>query len=85
MLCQAAHHASHPNHPLHPSFAQHCARRGYKRALIAVAHRLCRIMYAMWRDGRDLDVGRLALERGSFERTVGRRYRRKSPTARIRK
>jgi hypothetical protein len=60
MPCQAAHHASHPNPPLHPYFAQLCARRGYKLTVIAVAHRLCRIMYAMWRDGRDFDVGRLA-------------------------
>lgn len=85
MLCQAAHHASHHHHPLHPYFAQLCARRGYKLAVIAVGHRLCRIMFAMWRDGRDFDVRLLAVEHGPFERKVVRLYRRKPPTARVRK
>ena len=78
MLCEAAHHASRPEHPLQPYFAQLCARRGYKMAVVAVAHRLCRIMFAMLRDGRDFDVGKLAVERGPFERKVMRLYRRKS-------
>ena len=85
MLCQAAHHANHANHPLHPYFAPLCARRGYKLAVIAVAHRVCRILFAMWRDGRDFDLSRLAVERGPFARTVVRLYRRKSPTTRVRK
>lgn len=80
MLCQAAHHASGPDHPLHPYFAQLCTRRGYKLAVIAVAHRLCRIMFAMLRDGRDFDLSKLAVERGPFERKVVRLYRRKRAT-----
>jgi transposase len=84
MLCEAAHHASRPDHPLHPYFAQLCARRGYKMAVVAVAHRLCRIMFAMLRDARDFDVGKLAVERGPFERKVVRLYRRK-PAARARR
>jgi hypothetical protein len=84
MRCQAAHHASHPTHPLPPYFAPLCARRGYKRAVIAVAHRLCRLLFAMWRDDRDFDLSRLAIERGPFERTIVRLYRRQSSTARIR-
>jgi hypothetical protein len=51
MLCEAAHHASRPTHPLHPYFALLCAKRGYKMATIAVAHRLARITFAMLRDG----------------------------------
>ena len=78
MLCEAAHHASRPDHPLHPYFAQLCARRGYKMAVVAVAHRLCRIMFAMLRDTRDFDVAKLAVERGPFERAVVRLYRRKT-------
>jgi hypothetical protein len=54
MLCEAAHHAARPQHPLHPYFAQQCAQHGYKRAVVAVAHRLCRIMFAMLRHGRGL-------------------------------
>jgi len=76
MLVEAAHHASRPTHPLHPYFAPLCARRGYKLAVVAVAHRLCRIMYAMLRDGRDFDVAKLAVERGPFVRRVVRLYRR---------
>ena len=85
MLCQAAHHASRPAHPCHPYFASRCTRRGYKLAVTAVAHRLCRIMFAMLRDGRDFDVRQLAVERGPFERKVVRLYRRKPATARVRR
>jgi transposase len=53
MLREAAHHASRPAHPLHPYFASLCAKRGYKMATIAVAHRLARITFAMLRDGAD--------------------------------
>src|SRR4029453_7866933 len=64
MLCEAAHHASRPTHPLHPYFAVLCAKRGYKMATIAVAHRLARITFAMLRDGTDFDVGKLNIEEG---------------------
>lgn len=77
MLCEAAHHASRPDHPLHPYFAQLCARRGYKMAVVAVAHRLCRIIFAMLRDARDFEVEKLAVERGPFARKGVRLYRRK--------
>lgn len=85
MLCQAAHHASRPAHPFHPYFASLCTRRGYKLAVTAVAHRLCRIMFAMLRDGRDFDVRPLAVERGPFERKVVRLYRRKPAPSRVRR
>jgi transposase len=81
MLCEAAHHASRPSSPLHPYFASLCARRGYKMAVVAVAHRLCRILYAMLRDQRPFDLSRLAVEEGRFEHTIVRRYRRTSSTA----
>jgi transposase len=83
MLCEAAHHASRPTHPLHPYFATLCAKRGYKMATIAVAHRLARITFAMLRDGTDFDVGKLNIEEGPFERTIIRRYRLK-PAAAVR-
>jgi len=81
MLCQAAHHASRPTHPLHPYFAPLCARRGYKVAVVAVAHRLCRIMVAMLRQEAEFDVTKLAVERGPFARQRVCLYRRK-PVAR---
>lgn len=81
MLCEAAHQAHRPNHPLHPYFSSLCVRRGYRMAVVAVAHRLCRILYAMLRHGRDFDVSKLAIEQGHFEHTTVRRYRRKSRAA----
>lgn len=77
MLCEAAHHTWRPTHPLHPYFASLCSRRGYKMAVVAVAHRLCRIMYAMLRHGTEFNVARLGIESGRFERTVVHHYRRK--------
>lgn len=59
MLCQAAHHARTATHPLHRSFVRQCTQHGYKRALIAVAHRLLRITFAMLRDDTDFDSNRL--------------------------
>ena len=56
MLCEAAHHASRPDHPLNPYFARLCARRGYKMAIVAVAHRLCRIIFAMLRHQRAIST-----------------------------
>ncbi len=82
MLCEAAHHAARPTHPLHPYFAKLCARRGYKMAVVAVAHRLCRILFAMLRDGTTFDVGKLGIEEGPFRRTTVRRYRLKAAAAR---
>jgi transposase len=81
MLCEAAHHAGRPNHPLNPYFANLCVRRGYKMAVVAVAHRLCRILYAMLRHGTDFDLSKLAIEQGHFEHRSVRQFRRKSNSA----
>jgi len=43
MLIEAAHHAARREHPFHRVFTALCVRRGYKAALVAVAHRLCRL------------------------------------------
>ena len=75
MLCEAAHHARRPSHPLHPYFLKLCARRGYKSAVVAVAHRLCRVLYALLRDGTDFQPSRLGIDEGPFTQTVTRRFR----------
>jgi transposase len=75
MLCEAAHQARRATHPLHPHFTRLCARRGYKLAVVAVAHRLCRILFAMLRDGSDFDVQRIGVEAGHFTRTTTYAYR----------
>jgi transposase len=52
VLCEAAHHASRATNPFNPWWRQICGRSGYLKAMVAVAHRLIRVMYAIWRDGR---------------------------------
>ena len=84
MLYGTAHHARRPAHPLHPHFARVCARRGYKTAVIAVAHRLCRILFAMLRDGANFSATRVGVEEGDFERTATYKYRlRPKPPGRL--
>jgi transposase len=78
MLCEAAQHARRADHPLNPHFAALCAKRGYRMAVVAVAHRLCRIMFAMLRTTTDFDIKQLGIEEGPFTRTTVRRYRRKA-------
>jgi transposase len=78
MLCEAAHHAARKHHPLNPYFARHCVRRGYKMAVVAVAHRLCRIMYAMLRDGKEFEISQLGVEQGDFTSVRKRVYRLKT-------
>ena len=75
VVCEAAHQAGRPRHPLHPYFARLCAKRGYKMAVVAIAHRLCRIMFAMLRDHTDFDVTKLGVEVGPFTYTAVRHYR----------
>ena len=53
---------------MHPYFAKVGIRRGYKAAVVAVAQRLCRILFAMLRDGTDFSVTRTGVEQGDFER-----------------
>ena len=78
VLCEAAHQAARPRHPLHPYFARLCAKRGHKMAVVAVAHRLCRIIFAMLRDHTTFDVTKLGVEMGPFTYTAVRHYRLRS-------
>jgi hypothetical protein len=69
---------------LHPYFAKVCTRRGYTAAVVAVAHRLCRILFAMLRDGTYFSVPRTGVEQGDFERTTTYKYRlRPKPAGRL--
>jgi transposase len=81
MLCEAAHHARRKTNPFHPYFLSLCARRGYKMAITAIAHRLCRLLYAMLRDHSEFDVQKLGIEVGPFERKVVKLYRLRRRTA----
>ena len=62
VLCEAAHQAARSSHPLNPYWRKVCVRGSYCKAVVAVAHRLVRIMFAIWRDGNKFDVGKLAVE-----------------------
>jgi len=81
MLCEAAHHA---RRSAHPYFARVCTRHGYKTAVVAVAHRLCRILFAMLRDGSTFSVSGAGVEQGDFKRTTTYKYRlRPKPAGRL--
>ena len=75
MLCEAAHCVRRKSHLLEPYFRRLVALRGYKIAIVAVAHRLLRIAWRMPRDGSDFDVGKLCVEVGPFESKVVRQFR----------
>lgn len=80
MLCEASHQAARRSNPLNPLFLKLSARLGYKKAITALAHRLCRVLYAILRDGTEFDPARLGLEKGPFQVTRTRLYRlRKAP------
>ena len=79
MLCECAQHAARKSHPLNPYFARICATFGYKRAVIAMALRLARILFAMWRKGEKFDVKKLNLvaQRRTVTKTYHWRIRRR--------
>lgn len=83
MLCEAAHHARLATHPLNPYFRSLCARRGHKMAVVAVAHRLCRILWAMLRHQTTFDLRKLNVEVGPFEKTTAQLYRLKQHSVRV--
>ena len=77
LLCEAAQHANRVTNPLNPYFNTLCARRGYKSAVVAIAHRLCRILFAMLRHETEFNIEKLGVEMGPFESKRVRLYRRR--------
>lgn len=82
LLVEAAHHASRPQHPLNPYIAKLAAKRGYKMAVVAVAHRMLRIMVAMLKQQCDFDVGKLNVEAKVHKVSRTRYYRMKKKETR---
>lgn len=72
MLCEAAQHAARREHPLNPYWVRVCSKQGYRRAVVAIAHRLARILFAMWRKAEDFDVSKLNVL--AEQRTIARTY-----------
>jgi transposase len=69
LLCEVAQHAAKPTHPLNPYFVRVAAKHGYKKAAIAIAQRLARILYRMWRDQTEFDPTKLNIEPDGRRRT----------------
>ena len=68
-LCEAAQQVAKRTHPLNPYFIRAAAKGGYKKAAIAIAHRLARILYRLWLNGERFDVAKLNIERDGAPRT----------------
>lgn len=81
MLVEAAQHAQRPIHPLNPYFAQIAAQKGYKIAVVAVAHRLLRIIVAMLKTQSDFDTTKLNVEAKVRKTTRTRYWERKRSAA----
>jgi transposase len=60
MLCEAAHHAARKGHPLHAIYKKIAVRKGHKVAVIAIAHRLARILWSMMKNELPFDTKRFA-------------------------
>lgn len=77
LLCEASHHAARPSHFLYPYWSRMYARSGYKRAVVAVAHRLARILFQMWRKNEGFDLSKLNVEYAPTRREKTVLYRLK--------
>lgn len=84
MLVQAAHTARRQDSPLHPFLRDLSLRLGTRRAVIAVAHRLCRVLYAMLRDKTIFDASKLRAHEPRPRGAGARLYRLKPQAAKSR-
>lgn len=84
MLVQAAHTARRQSSPLNPFLRSLTLRVGTRRAVIAVAHRLCRVLYAMLRDKTAFDAAKLKVHEPRTPAQAVRVYRLKSQGAKSR-
>jgi transposase len=60
MLCEAAQHAAKKGHPLQAFYRKVRNKKGHKVAVIAVAHRLARILWSMMKKQTPFDIARFA-------------------------
>lgn len=56
MLVEAAQHARRKTHPLHKQYIRLAIRKGHNIAIVAMAHRLARICWALLRDQKPFDA-----------------------------
>lgn len=72
VLCEAAHCAARTNNPLNAYWRRISNKGGYRKAVVAVSHRMARILWAMWRKGEAFDEGQLNVE--FWPKRVARNY-----------
>jgi len=58
MLCESAQHAAKKGHPLNPLYRRVRNKKGHKVAVIAVAHRLARILWSMMKKETEFEITR---------------------------
>lgn len=80
VLCEVAHHTKQFSNPLRPYFMRTCAKHGLKRAVVTMAHRMARVLYQIWKSGREFDPSRLNVEHVTVEKKVQQYVIRKTAT-----
>ncbi len=83
LLCEVAQQTAKRTHPLNPYFVRVAAKSGYKKAAIAIAQRLARIMYRMWLNAERFDVSKLNVERDGTARTKIYDWKIKKPVLEV--
>jgi transposase len=68
ILIELAHQARRLKHPLNPYYRRLVTKRGKKCALVAIAARIARILWQMWRKNEPFDVGKLNVTAGLVTR-----------------
>lgn len=76
LLVEAAQHAAHPQNPLNPFYRKWAVKKGNKKAVVAVAHKLCRIVHALLKKGEPFSPEKLGVEQYQDEALGRKGYRR---------
>jgi len=84
MLVQAAHTARRQGSSLNPFLRTLTLRVGTHRAVVAVAHRLCQVLYAMLRDKTSFDASKLKAHEPRTAVQAARLYRLECQAAKSR-
>jgi len=70
MLCEAAQHASKKKHPLHAIYRKIHSKKGHKVAVIAIAHRLARILWSMMKKELPFDHTRYGITDSGWDKLL---------------
>ncbi len=74
MLCEAAQHVPCTSNPLNSFLAKMATKRGHKLAVMAVAHRILRVTWAILKNGLDFEPEKIGIQEGPFMTRRIRRY-----------